>query len=156
MIVRTNEAEQSGARRRMANFLLVWAGQFVSLIGPFVTSFALGVWVYQRTGSDTVCFHRCGRQTSRIPISPLAGIAADRWDRRQVMIFSDTGGLGNSLHRPVDVCRSSRRLAYLHRGGDTLDPRCVSMACLHCLDDLARCQRSISVVRAAWWPSPKR
>lgn len=39
------------AFRQMRVFLLVWFGQLISLIGSNLTSFALGVWVYQRTGS---------------------------------------------------------------------------------------------------------
>ncbi|HVR10155.1 MAG TPA: MFS transporter, partial [Thermoanaerobaculia bacterium] len=34
-------------------FLLIWLGQLVSITGSALTSFALGVWVYSRTGSVT-------------------------------------------------------------------------------------------------------
>jgi hypothetical protein len=37
----------------LSTFLLVWFGQFVSLLGSGLTEFALGVWVYQKTGSAT-------------------------------------------------------------------------------------------------------
>jgi len=37
----------------MRSFVLIWAGQLVSVLGSSLTSFALGVWVYQRTGSAT-------------------------------------------------------------------------------------------------------
>lgn len=37
----------------MGVFVFVWFGQLVSLIGSGLTSFALGVWVYQFTGSVT-------------------------------------------------------------------------------------------------------
>ena len=47
----------------MGVFFLVWFGQLISLIGSGLTSLALGVWVYQRTGSVTqfslICYRLC-------------------------------------------------------------------------------------------------
>ena len=37
----------------MRTFLFIWFGQMISLIGSGLTSFGLGVWVYERTGSAT-------------------------------------------------------------------------------------------------------
>jgi len=37
----------------MRLFIVIWFGQIISLIGSFLTSFALSIWVYQRTGSAT-------------------------------------------------------------------------------------------------------
>ncbi len=37
----------------MRTFFVVWFGQLISLFGSQLTSFALGVWVYQNTGSVT-------------------------------------------------------------------------------------------------------
>ena len=39
--------------RGMITFVTVWLGQVVSLVGSGLTSFALGVWVFERTGSAT-------------------------------------------------------------------------------------------------------
>ena len=76
----------------MRSFVLIWAGQLVSVLGSSLTSFALGVWVYQRTGSATkfalVAFFAT---LPGIIVSPLAGAVADRWDRRSVMILCDFG-----------------------------------------------------------------
>ena len=73
-------------------FMFVWLGQLVSLTGSSLTNFAIGVWVYQATGSATrfalIAF------SSILPVillSPMAGALVDRWDRRWVMIVSDTG-----------------------------------------------------------------
>jgi MFS family permease len=73
-------------------FLLIWFGQSVSLIGSGLTGFALGVWVYQSTGSVTQ-FALIALFTALpgIIFSPLAGALVDRWDRRWAMIISDTG-----------------------------------------------------------------
>ena len=37
----------------MKVFFLIWLGQLVSITGSGLTSFALGVWVYQTTGLAT-------------------------------------------------------------------------------------------------------
>ena len=76
----------------MLTFSLIWLGQFVSLIGSGLTSFALGVWVYQTTGSTTqfslIYFFT---ELPIILIAPLAGAIADRNDKRKVMMMSDAG-----------------------------------------------------------------
>jgi predicted MFS family arabinose efflux permease len=79
-------------------FLTVWFGQLVSLIGSGLTGFALGVWVYQRTGSVTL-FALIALCTTLpgIVLSSLAGALVDRWDRRRVMIFSDSVAGLNTL-----------------------------------------------------------
>ncbi|MEG3908711.1 MFS transporter [Microcoleus sp. w2-18bC1] len=76
----------------MRVFLLVWFGQLVSLIGSGLTSFALGVWVYQRTGSVTqFSLILLSAMLPSILISPVAGAFVDRWNRRWCMILSDSG-----------------------------------------------------------------
>src|SRR5437868_13858431 len=67
----------------MRIFGIVWFGQFVSLIGSGLTSFVLGLWVYQLTGSVTqFALILFSGTLPRILLSPLAGALADRWDRR--------------------------------------------------------------------------
>src|SRR5215217_7036866 len=71
-------------------FLIIWLGQVISLLGSGLTSFALGVWVYQRTGSVTkfalIAFFA---SLPGLVLSPIAGALVDRWDRRRTMILSD-------------------------------------------------------------------
>ena len=76
----------------LRTFALIWFGQVISLIGSGLTGFALGVWVYLRTGSATE-FALIAFATSLpgIIIAPLAGVIVDRRDRRWVMILSDSG-----------------------------------------------------------------
>ncbi|MFL6290879.1 MAG: MFS transporter [Thermoanaerobaculia bacterium] len=75
----------------MRAFLTMWAGQTVSLLGSSLTSFALGVWVYQRTGSVTkfalIAFFA---SLPGLLVSPVAGALVDRWDRRRTLILSDS------------------------------------------------------------------
>jgi DHA3 family macrolide efflux protein-like MFS transporter len=78
--------------RKTATFLIVWLGQVVSLVGSGLTSFALGIWVFEQTGS-AMQFALIGLSAvlPRVLVSPLAGAVVDRWDRRRVMIASDVG-----------------------------------------------------------------
>lgn len=75
----------------MQVFIWVWFGQLVSIVGSGLTSFALGVWVYQNTESVTqfalIAFFS---QLPGIIIAPIAGGICDRCNRRAVMILSDT------------------------------------------------------------------
>lgn len=73
-------------------FLIIWFGQQVSLIGSSLTSFALDLWIYEKTGSVTqyALVSLCMTMPP-ILISPFAGTFVDRWDRRWIMFFSDLG-----------------------------------------------------------------
>jgi MFS family permease len=100
---------------RMRDFLLVTVGQLVSLIGTGLSTFALGVWAYQRTGSVTAF---AGIATvSLLPaivLAPLAGAAADRLDRRRIMIGCDTAGLLTALLLIGLIAAGSLRLWELY------------------------------------------
>ncbi|WP_353612721.1 amino acid adenylation domain-containing protein [Streptomyces sp. NRRL S-495] len=78
------------ARRDLRDFYLVAAGQTVSLIGSALTSFALGVWAYQRSGR--VLDYALISMLAMLPAivaGPLGGAVADRIDRRRVMLACD-------------------------------------------------------------------
>jgi len=78
--------------RGMGTFLIIWGGQLVSIIGSGLTSFALGVYVYQITGSATsLGLVLLANSLPRLLFAPVAGALVDRWDRRWMMILSDTG-----------------------------------------------------------------
>jgi MFS family permease len=76
----------------MPVFLVTWLGQVISLVGSGLTSFALGVWVFDRTGSPTL-FALIGlfAVLPKVIFSPIAGALVDRFDRRKVMILADAG-----------------------------------------------------------------
>ncbi len=83
--------KKSPAFGKMHVFLLVWFGQLVSLTGSGLTSFALGVWFYQRTGSVTqFSLILLSAMLPGILISPIAGALVDRWNRRWCMILADS------------------------------------------------------------------
>ncbi|NJN67346.1 MAG: MFS transporter [Chloroflexaceae bacterium] len=71
-------------------FSVVWFGQLVSIIGSGLTTFALGVWVFEQTGSALLfALIMLFRTLPGLLISPLAGVLVDRWDRRLVMLLHD-------------------------------------------------------------------
>ncbi|HSF81855.1 MAG TPA: MFS transporter [Anaerolineales bacterium] len=83
---------QSALQGGMRTFSIVWFGQLVSTLGSGLTGFALGVWVFQETGSVTLfALNLLAYAVPNLLVSPLAGALVDRWDRRRVMIMSDTG-----------------------------------------------------------------
>lgn len=79
-------------RKGWRNFLLIWLGQMVSLAGSGLTTFGLGVWVYERTGSATAftLIYVCATAPALFT-APLAGALVDRWDRRRMLILSNLG-----------------------------------------------------------------
>ncbi|MCJ7551898.1 MAG: MFS transporter [Anaerolineae bacterium] len=82
----------------MTTFITVWAGQLVSTLGSALTTFAVGVWVYETTGSATqFSITLLASSIASVGLAPLAGVIADRWDRRLVMILSDTGAALSSV-----------------------------------------------------------
>lgn len=79
-------------RKGWRNFLLIWLGQMVSLAGSGLTTFGLGVWVYERTGSATAftLIYVCATAPALF-VAPIAGALVDRWDRRRMLILSNLG-----------------------------------------------------------------
>lgn len=94
-------------------FLLIWFGQLISLVGSNMTSFGLGVWISQNTGSVTQ--YAITILCNLIPTTltaPIAGAIVDRLDRRRIMIISDTCAGLSSLF--VAVMFFSGRLEAVH------------------------------------------
>jgi MFS family permease len=76
----------------MRTFLLLWFSQFVSGIGTGLGSFALGIWVYRQNASVTQysMFAFIATCTALL-VGPLAGVLADRWDRKRLILLGDSG-----------------------------------------------------------------
>ena len=82
----------------MRVFIITWGGQFVSTLGSGLTSFALGVWIYEQTGSPTLfVYNVLAWVLPTILFSPVVGVIVDRWDRRLVMVLGDSGAGLSSL-----------------------------------------------------------
>ena len=77
-------------KRNYHKFLLLWAGELVSSIGSGLTSFGLGVYVFRHTGSaaDMALVSLLAFLPTLI-LSVPAGVLADRYDRRLLMMVGD-------------------------------------------------------------------
>lgn len=83
---------QPGIFSGMRLFLTIWVGQLVSLISSRLTGFALGVWVYQATGSATqFALISVFTMLPIIIMTPFTGVLVDRWNRRTAMLLNDSG-----------------------------------------------------------------
>jgi diaminobutyrate-2-oxoglutarate transaminase len=71
-------------------FWRLWLGESISTFGSQLVRFALGVWVYQRTGSvvDFATLTVVG-MVAQLFALPFAGNIVDRMDRRSVIITCD-------------------------------------------------------------------
>jgi len=94
----TNErAERSAAAvgyvellRRNRDFRLLWLGQVISQLGDWFDTIALFALVLRLTGSGrAVGLVLVARFLPSVVLGPLSGVAADRFNRRHVMIASD-------------------------------------------------------------------
>ena len=83
---------------RHRNFRLFFGGQTISLIGTWMTRVATGWLVYRLTGSalllGTVSF---AGQIPTFVVAPFAGVWVDRLDRRQVLVWTQTLSMVQSL-----------------------------------------------------------
>jgi len=74
----------------MRGFRVIWGGQFVSLLGTFMTRFALTIWAWQVTGEATaLALTGLAFALPNILLYPVAGALVDRWNRKLVMMLSD-------------------------------------------------------------------
>jgi DHA3 family macrolide efflux protein-like MFS transporter len=72
-------------------FFTIWGGQAVSIIGSQLVQFALIWYLTVQTGSATVL--ATASLVGLLPnviLGPFIGTLVDRWDRRRIMLVSDT------------------------------------------------------------------
>lgn len=83
----------------MRGYMVVLLGQSVSQLGSALSRFAIGIWIYQLTGSVTqFALATFFGIAPTVLLAPFVGSLVDRWDRRWAMILSDTGaGIGTLI-----------------------------------------------------------
>ncbi len=72
-------------------FFTIWTGQTLSSLGTQVAQFALVWWLTEKTGSATIL--ATSVLVAYLPevfLAPIIGALNDRWNRRIVMLVSDT------------------------------------------------------------------
>lgn len=110
-------AEKKGSSN-FNKFLLIWSGQLVSAIGGGLTSFGLGVYVFNQTGSAAgMALVTLLAFLPTLVLSVPAGVLADRYDRRLLMMLGD--GLSAIGILYILIC--------MLRGGATLYQICIGV-----------------------------
>jgi amino acid adenylation domain-containing protein len=89
---------RTNRRPNFNTFLIIALGQLISMLGTGLSGFAMSVWVLRETG-QVFDFSVMAVFTllPGILMSPIAGVVADRWDRRRVMIMSDCAAAVGTL-----------------------------------------------------------
>jgi MFS family permease len=79
---------------RHRNFQLFFSGQLISLIGTWMQNVAQSWLVYRLTGSSLLLgIVSFAGQIPVFPMAPFAGMMADRWDRRTIVIVTQTASM---------------------------------------------------------------
>jgi MFS family permease len=82
----------SAASRPLRTFLTVLLGQLISFVGSGLSSFALGIHVYEKSGSIAqFSLTAFSFYLPQLLLSPIAGVFIDRWDRKVAMLVADVG-----------------------------------------------------------------
>ena len=72
-------------------FLILWSTQSLSQLGSAMTSFALSLWLYGRTGSALqTALLSVFTYAPYVVMSLFAGALSDRWDKKKTMLACDT------------------------------------------------------------------
>lgn len=83
---------------RYPNYRLFFGGQIISLVGTWIGSTAISWLVYRLTGSGLML--GLVGFVSQFPaffVTPFAGLTVDRWDRRKLLIATQTLSMIQSL-----------------------------------------------------------
>lgn len=100
--------------RRHRDYRLVFAGQFVSAVGSFLTYVALPVHIYDLTKSSAIV-----GLLGTVQLVPLAatalwgGAVADALDRRRLLLWAETLLMGGSLGLTLNALRPHPSIALL-------------------------------------------
>lgn len=76
--------------KMMRKYLLLWSTQALSQLGSSMTSFALTIWVYEKTGSALqssllmICSY-----APYVLVSIFAGALSDKWNKKKTMLICD-------------------------------------------------------------------
>lgn len=77
--------------KELRTFILLWSTQALSQLGSSMTSFALSIWVYEKTGS---ALQSAGLLVSNylpyVLVSIFAGALSDKWNKKKTMLVCDS------------------------------------------------------------------
>ena len=75
---------------QLKDFLILWSTQSISQLGSSITTFALTLWLYEKTGSalSTAALTICS-YAPYVLMSIFAGALTDRFDKKKTMLVCD-------------------------------------------------------------------
>ena len=99
----------------MRQYLILWFTQMLSGLGSAMTSFALVVWSYSQEGSalKTARLMVCS-YTPYVILSVFAGAVSDKWNKKKILLVSDTLSALTTVIVLVLLKTDSLRLYHLY------------------------------------------
>ena len=122
------------------NFRLFFAGQSISLIGTWMQNIAMGWLVFRLTGSPVMlgAIGFCGQLPNTL-FAPLAGVLADRWERRRILVVTQSLAMFQALAIAALVLTDSVAVWQLF-------PLAVLLGCVNAFDIPARQSLFVNLV----------
>ncbi|MFW9896468.1 MAG: MFS transporter, partial [Candidatus Thorarchaeota archaeon] len=75
----------------LKGYLYFWGGQLTSLLGSSIVQFVIIVWITVETGSLIILsWANFFLMFPRIFFIPIAGVLADKFDRKKIILVSDS------------------------------------------------------------------
>ncbi len=101
--------------KNIRTFYILLITQTVSFVGSQMTALAVGIWVYERTGDAMpLAIAAAFGVLPAIFTTGFAGVFADRWDRRYMMVLADLGQALATLFLLTSIATDSFQLWHLY------------------------------------------
>ncbi len=105
----------SNRPRGLRTFYALAASQTVSQIGSTMSFLAVGIYVYQQIGEATpLALLSMFMILPYLIVSGFAGVLADRYDRRKLMIIGDTGAAVASVALVISLASGNFQVWHLY------------------------------------------
>ena len=103
--------------KNFRKFLLLWSGELISSVGGGLTSFGLGVYIFWQTGSAaSMALVTLLGFLPTLLLSVPAGVLADRYDRRLLMMIGDGCSAVGILYILICMMNGGASLAQICAG----------------------------------------
>ena len=75
----------------LQTYLFIWSGQFISMLTSYAVQFAIVIWLsLEYRSAEVLAFAGISAILPQAIIGSFAGVFIDRWNRKKVLILSDT------------------------------------------------------------------
>lgn len=75
----------------LKRFILIWIGQFISLISSSAVNFAIIIWLSLETRSaEILAYAVIAGMLPQAILGPIAGVYVDRWNKKLTMMLADS------------------------------------------------------------------